>query len=125
MHLFHVRNRDFEYLTYACGASAQASRGEAIDLKHDHVAAVATAALEQPSGGRVGADRGHDLQERVAQRKHRVTQSEVLNGGIAVGLAEAETLAKLTDDCLQVARGDDCLAQTGKRRSGSCHAGGR
>ena len=50
-------------------------------LEHHHVAAVAAAAVEQPPGRGVRLNRRDDLEERVADREHRVAQTESATPG--------------------------------------------
>ena len=87
MNLVDVVERDLKHLAHAFAAGSLTRRGEVRDLKHEHVAAVAAATLEQAAGRGVGADRRDDLQKRVAQCAYCVAQPEVLNPGIRVGLA--------------------------------------
>jgi hypothetical protein len=86
-------------------------RIEVVDLEHQHVAAVTTAPIDQAAGCGVGPDRRDDLQERVAEREHVVAQPEVLYARIRVRLREAESLAQLPGDRVEVASGEDRLAK--------------
>jgi hypothetical protein len=62
-------------------------------------------------------DRRDDLDERVAERHHRVLQPEGRDGGIAERLAEAELGAQRRHDRLEVTGGEDDLSETDHGRA--------
>ncbi len=82
-----------------------APRGrEIVDLHDHHVAAVAAAALEEPTGGRVLRDRRDDLEKRVADGHDGVAQAERGDVGIAEGDLDAEDRGAVGDDGIERAR---------------------
>jgi hypothetical protein len=90
---------------------------QVVELEHDHVAAVAAAALEVPAGGRPVLLRRDDLDERVAERHHRVAQAEVRDAGIVERVAEAELLAQRARDGVEVTGDEDGLTEADHRRA--------
>ena len=62
--------------------SPLARRRQVVDLEHEHVAAIAAAALEQAAGRGLRPHRRNDLEERVAEREHGVAQTEVADAWI-------------------------------------------
>ena len=90
MDLGDVLAVDLEHLAYFRLVRASASRREVVDLEHQHVAAVAAAALHQAAGGGVRADRRDDLEERVSEREDGVSEPEEADGRVVVGLSQAQ-----------------------------------
>ena len=100
-----------------------ACRREVGHLQHQHVSAIAAAALQQTPGGGVGPDRRHHLEKRVLEGEHGIAQPEVLDAGIGERLTQAQRAAQLAGDLVQVVGGDHRLAQARKLRA--VHAHGR
>src|SRR5204863_1362700 len=93
---------------------------EVLEVEHDHVAPVATVAVQISPGGGVWLYRRDDLQKAVPDRKDRVGQPERAHARVAEGLFEAERLLQLGREGLELARDEYRLAQT---HSGSVLAG--
>ena len=111
VHLPHVVERDFEDLADAQVADALARRRQVVELEHRHVAAVAAAPLDQPSGGGVLLHGRDDLEERVAEAEDRIPQPEVAHARIGERLAQPEPFAQLAGDSVEVAGSEDGLAK--------------
>jgi hypothetical protein len=80
-------------------------------LQHHHVAAVAPAIEKAPC--RCGRGHGrHDLEERVADRHHRVHQSELGDTRVAKRHLDAEDARQCRDRCLEITGGNDHLAES-------------
>lgn len=114
--LLDVIELDGEDLADARCMGALPRGGEVGDLQHRHVAAdVGARALELPRRGpRAGllvTHRRDDLEEGVPDREHRVGEAEVGDGGIAIGLAEAELLAEPPHRSLEIVGAEDRLSQ--------------
>ena len=86
---------------------APAGGRDVVELEHDHVAAVAAAAVEVAAGRRVVLQRRDDLDERVPERHDRVVQPEGADAGIPERLGEAERGAQLGHDGLEIAGDED------------------
>ena len=82
MDLGHVLELHCEHLPHSELASPLARRRQVGDLEHQHVAAIAAAALDQAPGRGVRPLGRHDLQEGVPEREHGVAQAEVADARI-------------------------------------------
>src|SRR5205085_902763 len=68
-----------------------------IALADDHVAAVAAASLQIPSGGGVFSDWCHDFEEIAGHREKRVFETEGRHGGILETNVEPEDSFEIGD----------------------------
>jgi hypothetical protein len=117
VHVDDVWQLDGEHLPNADRGGAPARALDVIELEHDHVAAITAEAVQVAAGGRAGRDRRDDLDERVAERHHRVPEAECRDGGIAERLAQLEPGAQRRGDRLQIAGDEDDLTEAHHARA--------
>jgi hypothetical protein len=114
--LVDLLQRDLEHLANAALGRPRAGRRQIENLEHQHVAAVAAAPLEQAAGGGAAPDGRDDLEERVAQREHRVAQAEPIHTGIYERLAQPELGPQCVRHRLELARGQHSLSEPRQRQ---------
>src|SRR5436190_3883810 len=101
-----------EHVADAERAGALARGVDVVELEHQHVPAVAAAALDPPPGSGVRAHRRDDLEEAVAEREDGVPEPEGVDARVRERLTEAQLLAKAVGDGVELGRGQYRLPET-------------